>query len=225
MNDTLPQDTTSTAAARIPHAVRPSRRERLDLRAVSLVLGGSVAAGALVVALVPEHMYLVALALYQIACELVNLPLEPALLFVAKHHSPLAVTVYTSIGGLIGGVLDYWILGPLLNLRAVRSRYEGKPWYLASAQWFGRAPFLSLFFAALTPVPFILFKLFAIAAGYSHGRYLLALTVARIPRFYALAWFGMEIPIPDWLLALAMAVLVAAFVWAHVRDRVRSPAV
>ena len=173
------------------------------------------------VTLVPEHAYLVALALYQIACELVNLPLEPALLFVAKHHSPLAVTIYTSIGGLVCGVLDYWILGPLLNLRAVRSRYEGKPWYLASAQWFGRAPFLSLFFAALTPVPFIIFKLFAIAAGYPHHRYLIALTVARIPRFYALAWFGMEIPIPDWMLALAMAVLVAAFAWAHLKDRVR----
>ncbi len=202
----------------------PPAHERFDVRAVGAVIGGTLAASGVVLVVAPDALYLVLLALYEIPCELVNLPLEPALLFVAKHHSPLAVTISTTLGCLIGGVLDYWLWGPLLNLRSVRGAYDGKRWYTTAARWFSAAPFAALFLAALTPVPFVVFKLFAIAAGYPLGRYLVALTLARIPRFYLLAWFGTAVPIPDWVLAVAMVVLVAALLWAHLRDRSRRAA-
>lgn len=203
---------------------RNSRSEKIDVRAIALLLGGVVFAGALVMGVAQGQHYLVLLGLYEIGCQVVNLPLEPALLFVAKRHSPAAVTIYTTLGCIAGGVLDYWLWGPLLNLRAVRSRYEGKRWYVISARWFAAAPFLALFVAALTPLPFIVFKLFAIAAGYPLGRYLVALTVARTPRFYLLAWFGEVVPVPDWVLAAAMALLLVPYLVSRLRGRSALPA-
>ena len=60
-------------------------------------------------------------------------------------------------------------------------------------RWFLEYGLLTVFIPALIPLPILPYKIFAIAAGAFQVRpvtYMIVLTVARILRYFSLAWFG-----------------------------------
>jgi membrane protein YqaA with SNARE-associated domain len=138
-------------------------------------------------------------------------PHEPMLLWVAKFEPPWAVAAMGTIGACLAGLFDYGLLVPLFSQYAVRSRYEKSRLYLRSLRFFKRFPFLFLVVAGFSPLPFFPFKFISIAGGYPLRKYLAALVVGRTPRYYLLAWLGMELHFPDWLLVgLAIVLFISA---------------
>ena len=64
------------------------------------------------------------------------------------------------------------------------------PMVQRAIRWFNRAPFLTTFIFALTPLPDWALRLVAPAAGYSVARYLLAMGLGRFPNFLVFAAAG-----------------------------------
>ena len=123
------------------------------------------------------------------------------------------------VGALLGSVIFYeiaWRGGEALLARHT-SDGRGQRFRL----WFLRYGLITVFIPALLPIPFLPFKAFAACAGAMRVprlRFFLVLTAARIPRFLALAWLGMEMGERSgawlrghvWYLASAAVVLTAA---------------
>ena len=55
-----------------------------------------------------------------------------------------------------------------------------------------------------------LVRVLAPASGYPFHRYLIALMLGRLPRFYAVAWLGHTFPVPTWALVLLFVVLIGS---------------
>ncbi len=100
-------------------------------------------------------------------------------------------------------------------------------------EWEQRYGLVTEFVSALIPFPFLPFKVFAACAGamgVSRSRFMLVLTLARIPRYLALAYLGQQLGENSgaWLAAHSwqlggLAVLIGLALWALVRrsDRTR----
>ncbi len=196
------------------------RSRTLDLPAVGLLTGATLVVAACVVLAWPGSRPLVALGLYKIASQVTTvLFIEPAILYFAKMHSAALVTAAVAVGCLVGGVLDYWLLGPLLNHATVRKHYCGKSWYETSVRWFGVAPAFTIAAAALTPLPFLPFKGLAITSGYPMERYIASMTLARVPRTYVIAAFGRFALLSDWIIGLVFILLLAVWMVCRVRSK------
>ena len=75
-------------------------------------------------------------------------------------------------------------------------------------RWFGHAPFAVIALSGVTPLPFWPFKALAFAKGYPLGRYLAAVAAGRFPRYVLLAWLGVVVSIPTWILVALILVLM-----------------
>jgi membrane protein YqaA with SNARE-associated domain len=115
---------------------------------------------------------------------------EPMLFAAAKSYPPALVAAAGTIGCLVAIVLDYALIGWLVNQRLIRRELDESTWYRWSQKVFGRAPFLLILGSALFPVPFYPVKILAIATDYPVWRFVLALVLGRLPRFYLLACVG-----------------------------------
>jgi len=73
---------------------------------------------------------------------------------------------------------------------------------------FHRAPFAIIALSGLTPLPFFPFKALAFAARYPRDRYVAAVAAGRLPRYLLLAWLGIAVRLPTWLLAAVFVALV-----------------
>jgi membrane protein YqaA with SNARE-associated domain len=171
-----------------------------------LVLSG----GALLLWFLPEQRGLVWLGLYTIPSHMFVSPFphEPALLYYAKSHPAIWCAVASLVGCLVAGMWDYWLFIPLIHHPRVRAKYVNTGLYKRSVDFFRKWPFWALVIVGLTPIPFYPIKFLSIADGYPMERYLGALAVGRAPRYYAIAYLGYVLKLPNWsLVALALGLL------------------
>jgi ribonucleoside-triphosphate reductase len=86
-------------------------------------------------------------------------------------------------------------------------------------------PFLALWIAGFTPVPFYPFRFLVVLARYPLWKYALAVATSRAPRFYLLALAGKLMKIPGYALILFGAAMVLManfqFIWSFLRKRLR----
>jgi len=73
--------------------------------------------------------------------------------------------------------------------------------------WFEVQPLLTVAFCALTPIPFVLARVVAVAARYSPARFLAGNALGRFPRFWAYGAVGVLLPVSTGALLAAGAVL------------------
>ena len=137
----------------------------------------------------PRYSQLAVYALYAIPAHLLIsfLPHEPALWIAARLYPALLVAVVGTVATLVAIVIDYWLIGWLVNHHLVKPVVQGSRWFKFAERWFEKAPALLIAGSALAPVPFYPVKIMAIAADYPLRRFVLALIVGRLPRFYFLA--------------------------------------
>lgn len=177
-----------------------------------LLLGSAAATFAL--ATPAEYRGLIGLAFYTTISHFFVSPFphEPILLMVARDHGAWACAFASTWGALVSALLDYKLTLPLLHRPGVRAKYVNTGIYRWSSRWFGRAPFVTLVVAGLTPIPFYPFKFLALAWGYPKSWYLISLVIGRTPRYWMLAYLGYVLQLPNWsLVLLALALLVAAY--------------
>jgi ribonucleoside-triphosphate reductase len=175
----------------------------------------------------PRLSQLAVYGLYAIPAHLLVsfLPHEPALWIAARLYPALLVAVVGTAATVVAIVVDYWLIGWLVNHHLVRPVVQGSRWYQFASRWFNKAPGLLIAGSALAPVPFYPVKIMAIAADYPLRRFMVALVLGRLPRFYFLARVLSEIDdyaAPDnstlvWIV-LALASLGAWRLWKAHRD-------
>jgi membrane protein YqaA with SNARE-associated domain len=143
----------------------------------------------------PRYSQLAIYGLYAIPAHLLIsfLPHEPALWIAARLYPALVVAVVGTAATVVAIVVDYWLIGWLVNHHLVKPVVQDSRWFKFASRWFRKAPALLIAGSALAPVPFYPVKIMAIAADYPLRRFILALIVGRLPRFYFLARFLAEL--------------------------------
>lgn len=164
----------------------------------------------------PGYQGLIWLYLYSVPSHLYIsvLPHEPVLLFIGKSYNLYLVALVAGVGTCIAGFIDYETLTPVLKYKTIKGLYHDKQLYKKSVNFFYKAPFWMIVIAAFTPIPYYPFKFLSIASAYPEGRYLLALFVGRVPRYFYLAYLGKIINIPSWILLVAFGIM---FTWVLVK--------
>jgi membrane protein YqaA with SNARE-associated domain len=137
----------------------------------------------------PRFAQLVIYGLYAVPAHLLIsfLPHEPALWIAARLYPPLLVALMGTAATIVAIVVDYWLIGWLVNHHLVRPMVQESRWFTFAQRWFRKAPAVLIAGSALAPVPFYPVKILAIAADYPLRRFIVALIVGRVPRFYVLA--------------------------------------
>lgn len=156
-------------------------------------------------------------------------PHEPILIYygtLSNSWIAWCIAALAATGGtIVAGLLDHQVFVPVLNLKRVTS-YKQSRFYEKSTAMFMRYPFATIVATGFTPIPFWPFKLLAFSIHYPLPRYLAALTLARFPRYYLLAWLGAAIAIPTWVLIGIVALIFATYairgipmLWRHLRKK------
>jgi membrane protein YqaA with SNARE-associated domain len=195
-------------------------------RPVALIVLGvfAVAAGALAL-FDPRYAQLSGYALYAVAAHLLISVLlhEPALFYAAKIYPAVLVAIVGTLATMVAIVVDYWLIGWLVNHHLVKPLVTESRWFQFAQRWFRKAPFLLIAGSALAPVPFYPVKILAIASDYSLARFIGALLIGRLPRFYVLAKIGGEVDARTstlgWI-TLALAAFGGWRIWRSSRQRI-----
>lgn len=137
-------------------------------------------------------------------------PHEPVLIWYGKFAN-LWVSAAAATGGtLVAGFLDHRVFVPVLNYRKITS-YKQNRFYKKATALFMKYPFATILVTGFTPIPFFPFKFLCFSIHYPLDRYLLALSVARFPRYFLLAWVGAAFGIPTWILILSVVVIFGLY--------------
>lgn len=178
--------------------------------AVCVVLAiSSVITGLLIGLLLPMYRGLVHLFWLTILCNtfIPIAPHEPVILLYGTLYPPWVVAVCAGTATSIIELVNYCILAPLLNLRRIGT-FREKRFYQRAEHYFSKFPFSSLLFSGFAPVPFVPFRMLAVTTKYSVKKFVLAVFLGRVPRFYLLALMGKALDVPTWVHGI---ILVLAF--------------
>lgn len=150
-------------------------------------------------------------------------PHEPVVIYYGKFADIWLTGLSALAGTLVAAWMDHSVFVPVLNLEG-RQKYKESELYRKAARWFSKYPFGTLVVAGATPIPFWPFKILSFSLHYPLWRYMAAVAVGRFPRYVVLAWLGMVLEVPKWLLvALFVGILVTYAVKAgpEVLERIR----
>lgn len=145
---------------------------------------------------------------------------EPTLMLYGRLYPPVVVAVVGTVANLYVEFLDYHMFRAMASLKAYR-RLRQHPLFERATRAFARRPFLTTWLFAWTPLPDWMVRMLAPAAGYPVSRYLLAMGLGRLPRFWLIATLGAHLPIP-WHVLLGVAlgsILITALLLARRRRR------
>jgi len=188
---------------------------------VVMVVGTAVFVIILLLHLLPGGDGLVLFGLYTVLSSVIITPFpqEPAILYYAKFYSPWVVTTIVTFGSCFSGLLDYWLLPPLLSHCAISEKFENSRFFQKALAFFRISPFWLLVFVNYSPIPLTPFRLLSIVEGYPLWKYEATLLVGRAPRYYMLAFLGYMLQPPTWALGVFALMLVVVSVMRNVFGR------
>jgi len=137
-----------------------------------------------------------------------TVPHEPVLLFFSKFYGPVTIALVSIAGTALTEVINYSVFRYVADLKVFQKMLQSHAVQKLVA-WFKKAPFLSLWVAGFTPIPFYPFRFLVVLARYPLWKYILAVVTSRTPRFYILALAGGAIKLSDTLLVLLMVALLS----------------
>jgi membrane protein YqaA with SNARE-associated domain len=130
------------------------------------------------------------------------LPHEPAVIWYGARLGVWPTTLIATAGTVAAALVDHRVFVPLIARAAGRARTT------RVQRWFRRAPFVIVALSGLTPLPFFPFKALAFTTGYPLERYLAAVAARSVPRYALLAWLGVAVRLPTWLVAALFLLLL-----------------
>ncbi len=131
-------------------------------------------------------------------------PHEPVIVWYGARLGVWVTALVATAGTVAAAWVDHRLFVPLIErLAAERRRPAGR-----LSRLFARSPFAILALSGLTPLPFFPFKALAFSTRYPLGSYLTAVAAGRLPRYLLLAWLGLTVHVPAWLLVLLFVGLV-----------------
>jgi membrane protein YqaA with SNARE-associated domain len=157
------------------------------------------------------------------------------LLLTIAGQNWLLCAFVAAAGSLIGSLVFYEITRK--GGEALLAKYTSSGRGARFKRWYQRYGLVTVFIAALVPIPVMPFKVFAACAGalgVKRTRYVAVLALARVPRYLGLAYLGAQfgenstawLKLHVWHLAgLALALGVLLFALVRWSDRERVPAI
>jgi membrane protein YqaA with SNARE-associated domain len=136
-----------------------------------------------------------------------TVPHEPVLLYFGKFYNPLTVALVAIPSTLLTEMLNYSTFKYITDLRIFTKLREKKA-VQKTVRFFKKAPFLTLWVAGITPIPFYPLRFLVVIARYPLLKYILAVFLSRFPRFIILAYVGYKVQIPDYLLIALFVILI-----------------
>lgn len=144
-----------------------------------------------------------------VACTFLPLPTTPYVIGMGKVFHPGVVALVGALGNCAAAYLEYRGLRWLFSKTELRQRLATSQVYQRFAHFFERAAFASLVLTGVAAIPFEPFRIAAILINYSLGKYLLAVLIGRIPRYYLIALIGAVYQIPTrYLIAMVAALML-----------------
>jgi hypothetical protein len=152
-------------------------------------------AGIALVLVVPASASLVGLAIYTLwvsgpLSPLFPVGLEPVVMILGRLHSPLLVAAIVTGAGLWVEFLSYHLYRLLMSTAPARGFREGRV-VVGLERLFGRAPFFAVWVSSWSPLPFWVVRILAALRGYGMPRYLAAIALGRLPKFWIFAALGL----------------------------------
>lgn len=136
------------------------------------------------------------------------LPLRPMILLFGTLFAPWLIAILGGVATAWVEYFNYRMLGRVLTVSQIRAVTE-KRLYQVAERWFKKFPFWIIVFTGFTPVPFAPFRVFAVSSRYPMDRYLGAVLVGRIPRYFLWASIGAAIDLPLWGIAIVFVPFLA----------------
>jgi membrane protein YqaA with SNARE-associated domain len=133
---------------------------------------------------------------------------EPVLLAAGQRYSPATLAVAGAVASTAVEWGNYVLYQRLLRLRPCARMLQTRGARRLHG-WFSRWPFYTVWMAILSPAPDWAARLLAAQAAYPARRYLLAVFLARVPRFWFLAALGAALRPALWILAAVVLASVA----------------
>ncbi len=171
-----------------------------------IALCGVAVAGAVIVTLAPSLAGLYLLGLYCIPSNsILPIPHEPGVLYMARFYSPAAIAVTATLASAVVAFADYGLVEAAMRHPRIQGARDARMMRWA-VRWMTRFPFAIIVAFSLVPVlPISVVRALAPISGYPLRRYIAALVVGRLPRFFVLAWLGQVVLIPGWVLLVVTA--------------------
>jgi uncharacterized membrane protein YdjX (TVP38/TMEM64 family) len=116
---------------------------------------------------------------------------EPILLFYGQLFPPVIVALVGAVASAAAEYLNYHLYRAVLDRSGLDRLLRGdvaRP----VTKLFARRPFLATWICAWSPLPDWAARILAAHSGYPIGRYLAAVLVGRIPKFWLLAQLGLH---------------------------------
>jgi membrane protein YqaA with SNARE-associated domain len=117
---------------------------------------------------------------------------EPILVGYSQFVSPVVLAVVGSITSTLVEYLNYHLYRKFLRCRSLHRALGSRP-ARRLTMLFSRRPFLAVWLCVLSPLPDWGTRVLASHCGYSVRRYLAAVLLARLPRFWFLAALGFHL--------------------------------
>ena len=137
-------------------------------------------------------------------------PHEPVLLYFGEFYSPLTVALIAVSSTVLAEALNYSVFNYVADSKLFRKFTDRKIVGLMIGL-FNKSPFLAIWIAGFTPIPFYPFRFLVVISRYPVMYYLLAVFLSRAPRFYLLAYIGEIFRIPGPVLIALFIILIVAF--------------
>jgi len=196
--------------------LRKLTRPRGDVVWDGMVRGtGIVGLGAIgAMALVPNTVPLVG---FMVVTVWLNSPVgvflpamyEPVLMLFGRMYAPLLIGFLGTLGTVYVEYLNYRLHGRVLASKQLQGFTNGPTATLVSA-WFSKAPFFTIWFVSISPLPYWLVRILSPLAGYPAGKHLLATFLGRFPKLCFFAALGAAWTVDLGLLSVLLASVVIA---------------
>jgi len=149
-------------------------------------------------------------------------PHEPVYFYFAKFYPALTVTLVAVAGTVLTEYINYFVFQYFMDFKLLQKALANK-YVKKLIDLFNKAPFIALFVAGLTPIPFYPFRFIAVFARYPVLKYLAAVFVARSLRFYIFALFGKALDMSDGMLLafFGVLILITALQFLHSARKIR----
>jgi membrane protein YqaA with SNARE-associated domain len=148
-------------------------------------------------------------------------PHEPVFLYFSKFYKPLTVTSVALVGTLLTEFINYHVFSFFKVSRPLQN-VQNTGFVKKLIALFNRAPFLALWVAGFTPIPFYPFRFLVVLAEYPLVKYLLSVALSRAPRYFLFALFGRAVPLPNYVLAVLFLVLILSAYFPVMLKKIRS---
>lgn len=176
----------------------------------SAILGSFIVSSLITLILFPQIEGLVIFFFYVlISNSFIGIPHEPLFIYYGKIYPiyiPLLISIVPTI---MGCALDYIVLTPVLESKYLQKALKTKI-FRKSAVYFKKTPFMTLFVFALTPIPFYPVRILSVATKYPFIKFAASVTLGRIPRYAVLAYGGMALNIPNWIIITIFVLMVGS---------------